>query len=259
MPAQAQTGLTLSKVGNEIVEAFQAQKIATASDEQIKEVLRYAMILVGIRANNMPVEIEKQVLIGFVRKKYAGHTIQELRIAFEKAVAGELSLKPAEVNPYENFTCEYVGRIMRAYRDWASVQYEQYRLFEQQPEPVKQLPPPELSDADYIQPYYDDYLAGKLNVELVPEFIYHKAVKLFGALQEAQIKEIVLLTREKILERYRLEISTAMGPQRARAKESLAKLEAMDPLDSCNDPLVDRYAKMMALVKIFQRTKEATI
>lgn len=119
---QSKQELTLSKIGElerfEI--AIRQPKIIEASNEEIKQNLRYAMILVGIRAAtiNSMAEEEKLVLIEFLREKYPYHTAAELKIAFTKAAAHELDIK--DVNHYENFTCEYIGRIMSAYRKWAS-------------------------------------------------------------------------------------------------------------------------------------------
>lgn len=77
------------------------------------------MLIVGIKERNFPDAIERTVLFNFIRKKYAGHTSDEIRLAFEKAVARELDLEEGEIKHYENFSCEYFGRIMNAYRKWA--------------------------------------------------------------------------------------------------------------------------------------------
>lgn len=37
--------------------------------------------------------------------------------AFDLAISGKLNL---EANPYENFTCIYVGRVLSAYKIWAA-------------------------------------------------------------------------------------------------------------------------------------------
>jgi len=102
--------------------ALQAPKIIQAHTEEIKQVLRFSMILVGIRAATMNAmsEEEKIILIEFLREKYPFHTVAEIKLAFTKAAAHELDIK--EVAHYENFTCEYLGRIMSAYRSWATLQ-----------------------------------------------------------------------------------------------------------------------------------------
>lgn len=94
--------------------------------EPIKQSLRYCMLLVGIRAQNMPDEEEKGVLIDFIREHYSGHTSLEIKIAFDMAVSGQLDID--DVKCYENFSCEYLARIMSAYRKKAAVEVKQIKM-----------------------------------------------------------------------------------------------------------------------------------
>ncbi len=85
-------------------------------EEDIKQVLRYAMVLVGLRGNNMPTEEEKYVLLNFIRSNFGNQTPEEIKLAFDWAVSGKLNI---DAKCYENFSCEYFGRIMNAYIDYA--------------------------------------------------------------------------------------------------------------------------------------------
>ncbi len=85
-------------------------------EEDLKQVLRYAMVLVGLRGNNMPTEEEKFVLLNFIRSNFGNQTPEEIKLAFELAVSGKLGI---DAKCYENFSCEYFGRIMKAYIDYA--------------------------------------------------------------------------------------------------------------------------------------------
>lgn len=80
------------------------------------------MMAVGLRGVNLPTQIEADFLVAFLERNFAGHTIQELALAFEMAVARKLELRSEDVICYENFSVEYVARIMAAYRAWASKQ-----------------------------------------------------------------------------------------------------------------------------------------
>lgn len=86
------------------------------SDEEIKESLKYAMLLTGIRANNLPVDEEKMLLINFLKRNFGSHTCNEIRLAFDMAISGKLKV---DARCFENFSCEYIARIMEAYRAWA--------------------------------------------------------------------------------------------------------------------------------------------
>ena len=64
----------------------------------------------------MPSEEEKFVLLNFIRSNFGNQTPEEIKLAFEWAVSGKLNI---DAKCYENFSCEYFGRIMKAYIDYA--------------------------------------------------------------------------------------------------------------------------------------------
>lgn len=99
-----------------IVHAQNQPVIRQLDDEDLKKILRYVMIIVGLRGNNLPTDEEKYVLISFIRSSYANQTLAEIKLAFEMAVAGKFTV---DVKCYENFSCEYFGRIMNAYIEFA--------------------------------------------------------------------------------------------------------------------------------------------
>jgi hypothetical protein len=96
--------------------ALSEPRIRQVSEESLKGVLRYVMILVGLRAQNYPDDIEKQILLNFISENYGGHTPAEIKLAFEMAITRKLDV---EVNCYENFSVAYFVSIMEAYRVWA--------------------------------------------------------------------------------------------------------------------------------------------
>ncbi len=106
-------------------QAIQTQRIAQLDIEPLKQALRYAMVLVGIKANNVPNEREKAVLLQFIQTNYGGHTPDEIRLAFDLAVSGQLDLD--DVRCYENFSPLYFAQIMNAYRRWARVKHSEIR------------------------------------------------------------------------------------------------------------------------------------
>jgi hypothetical protein len=101
---------------NTIIKAQSTQNIRTRSEEDLKQVLRMAMLMVGLRGANMPTDEEKYVLLAFIKSNYGNQTPEEIAIAFEYAVAGKLN---TDCKCYENFSCEYFGRIMNAYIEYA--------------------------------------------------------------------------------------------------------------------------------------------
>lgn len=139
------------------VAAIQNTKIAAVSDlEPIKQALRYAMMLVGVRGQNLPDEAEKAVLLNHIIQNYGGHTSEEIRLAFEMAVSGKLGLPLDEVKCYENFSCLYFSTIMNAYRAWAQ---QEFRYIEKQ---LVELPPVDKVTIDLEYAYYLQKQVNKL-------------------------------------------------------------------------------------------------
>lgn len=129
-------------------QAIQDTRIVHLTDiEPLKQALRYAMVLVGIKAHNVPNEREKTVLLQFIVNNYGGHTPSEIKLAFDLAVSGQLDID--DVKCYENFSPLYFSTIMIAYRKWARDTYK--------PKPQPRIPSPDeiidlnLSYAAYLQ------------------------------------------------------------------------------------------------------------
>mgnify|MGYP006911633446 CR=1 FL=1 len=99
-----------------IVQAQSTITIRQRSEDDIKEAIRYAMVLVGLRGANMPTDEEKFVLLNFIRVNFGNQTPEEIGLAFEYAIAGKFEI---DAKCYENFSCEYFGRILKAYIDFA--------------------------------------------------------------------------------------------------------------------------------------------
>jgi hypothetical protein len=109
---------------NTFSEAIRGEKIAKSQPEDISSALRYAMMLVGIRAANGPTQVEFDFIKIYLVKNFGRHTPDEIRLAFDLAVSNKLELGESGAKCYENFSCEYVGRIMSAYRVWAENEYK---------------------------------------------------------------------------------------------------------------------------------------
>ena len=133
--------------------ALTDQRICNLTDvEPLKQALRYAMVLVGIKAHNVPNDREKSVLLQFIVNNYGGHTPTEIRLAFDLAIAGELDVE--DVKCYENFSPLYFASIMNGYRKWARPKHGEIKPIE------KELTPDEKLD---IELQYAAYLQKQVN------------------------------------------------------------------------------------------------
>lgn len=97
--------------------ASKGNTLRSSDDNDLKQVLRYSMLLVGLRANNMPTEEEKFVLINFIKTNFANVTLAQIKMAFDMAVAGKLGV---DAKCYENFSCEFFGRIMARFLEYSA-------------------------------------------------------------------------------------------------------------------------------------------
>lgn len=207
------------------------------------------MLMVGIRAANLPNAEELAVLLQFIYKKYELLSLGEIQLAFEKAVAGELDV---EANCYENFSCEYVGRIMGSYKKWAIRQWEENQMHVVKPEPVQIVPSVDWSELGEM--YYQDYLQGRFNISVMPAEIYEAAMK-YGYMSVDAYEDWLSSAKEMLLSELYVDLSNAVNEKdRHDITEKLRKIK--------NDDLyfkVVEMAKKMAVELLYKRAKHEKI
>jgi hypothetical protein len=103
----------------EIEAALRDKKISVASDDELDQLFRNVLMLVGVRPQYIPNQLEFLFLYEFVRSQYGGHTLSEIKLAFTKAAKGDLSENLDELKLYDYFTPAYFGAVMTKYRVWA--------------------------------------------------------------------------------------------------------------------------------------------
>ena len=98
--------------------------------EPLNQVLRYCIVLVGIKNDYLPSEAQFSVLADFLRSNQGGYTPSEIKHAFILAVKGSLNVL---INSYQSFDSIYVSDVLRAYKDY--VTKKGYHMKIQQDEP----------------------------------------------------------------------------------------------------------------------------
>lgn len=106
--------------------AIQSPIIIRAKLEELKQVLRLVMIKIGLRGQNFPTDEEKAVLIDHIISNFGGHSIDEIKLAFDMALAGKLQIE--DIKCYENFSCAYFSTIMLGYRKWSEDAYKSLKI-----------------------------------------------------------------------------------------------------------------------------------
>lgn len=107
---------------NKLAVAIQSKLIKDSSIAELNEVLRKVMLKIGLRAQNLPNELETLVLREHIIANYGGNRLNEIPLAFDFLLRGELADGDGEVvdsNCYENFSCLYFSKVMNAYRHWS--------------------------------------------------------------------------------------------------------------------------------------------
>jgi hypothetical protein len=93
-------------------------------DEPIRQAFRYIFTLIGLKAENIPSDLQKAVLIQFVKNELGSFTPDELCLAFRLAVSKKLDV---EVQHFQNFSAMYVAEIMESYRKQRNSAITEYR------------------------------------------------------------------------------------------------------------------------------------
>lgn len=144
--------------------------------EEITQCFRYIMMKLGLRSQNWPSEIERALITQHLLLGYGGHTVEEVKLAFDMAILRKLDVDP---NCYENFSCEYISKIMDAYRKWAAQEFREMPVPLPPSSPVKE----NLSNFAMLRWLAQEirYIKTGKPFEFVPEELYdylHKRGKI---------------------------------------------------------------------------------
>lgn len=124
-----------------IVAANQGIKIRDLDDvEPIKQSLRYIFALIGLKAENLPSELQKTVLIDFIKTEMKQFNTEEMKLAFRMAAAQKLNV---DLTHYQNFNAVYLSDVMNAFqtmRNSALKEFNQQMKANEKPiEPTPEL------------------------------------------------------------------------------------------------------------------------
>lgn len=151
--------LEIGKLSN----AINGERLKNTPENDLKQVLRAIMAMVGVRAANLPDDDEKGLLLAHIVSNYGNHTLEEIKLAFNMAITGKLNCK---VDCYENFSCAYFSQIMNAYRNWAKEEVKQFK-------PVVMIEEKkELTDQEKVEWIKEWVSKENIDMELIPLIFY---------------------------------------------------------------------------------------
>jgi len=100
----------------EIQIANTGKLIGDCNSEEIKQALRYIFTLIGLRANLIPQDEAKEVLIFFIKKRLWQTKIDELRLSFEYAIEKRTEVELTLFG--DTFSAKMVLEVVEAYKKY---------------------------------------------------------------------------------------------------------------------------------------------
>lgn len=157
----------------DIVNILLSKKIADSSDGEIQDKLLSIFILVGLRMQHYPDKLHNQFLINYIRKEYSHKTLDELQLAFDLAIKQKLDIDDYKV--YDNFSIEYLVRIMNSYRLWLIAENKKLVKMDDIEVDVILTERDKLND---IETYLNRTDINLRNLHYIPLYIYDYMVEL---------------------------------------------------------------------------------
>lgn len=153
--------------------------------EPIKQALRYIFALVGLRPEQIPGDIEKIVLINFIKDNLKNHSPEELKLAFEVAVKGDFK---TELNHFGHFSALYLSRVFNDYLEHRRQIVAEMRREEAEKERIKReeyMKRPEVIEAHEkafdegtLTEFFEEYKEKKsIDFGFFPVSIIYKTLK----------------------------------------------------------------------------------
>lgn len=241
-----------SVIGNEkkLIQSLKTPQVCQRPIEDLKEVLRMIMLKLGIRAQNLPSEEEKSVLIQHIVEKYGNHTHEEIKLAFDLAITGNLVIEEREVSAYENFSCVYFSKIMTAYRVWAAKTYKAV-VKEKVPEPVAE----KLTDVMYLDWWKSaskDVRSGKITYAHVAAQLYDWAINHNDARLPQDIETSVYIPRYVKLHIAELVEDVKNKPEMRGQLEDFTRMKNQKRVEALYSEFVIRQCKRMAVYDVMK-------
>lgn len=267
-PTLTQTGALALEV--RLVEEINGgDKIKNTPVSKVEEALRWCMMKVGIRENNLPCKEEAYLLYDHLTRFYGGHTIGELKLAFEMAISGQLDIDESDANPFGSFDCRYLSCIMNSFERWATEVYSQHRVqIEGSANPPLVQHGTSFDWRGNIQELLNDFLKDekKINFELLSSDFYEQLVVdeflLFGTykffVDLAKTKLCSETQKEIMMLEYQMRSDQRLHKARYRCHEDLER-KLSQYRSGVRDHEVFLLAKQMALHYYFKYLRDKNI
>lgn len=185
-----------------IQKAIQSKTIFDAEPYEIGQRLAQIYIIVGLRTQHLPSKEIDLFIIQFIKKNYPTRRLDELVVAFEMAVKGDLDIDDVKV--YDQFTIEYLCRIMNAYSSWI-VRYNNSKVEKYIEPEVKKM-----SDQEKMEEIHEWINKEQINYNFLPLYLYDWMNE-FKIMEYTEQEKIELYNRAIIIRSKELENKAMNG------------------------------------------------
>lgn len=229
--------------------------------EPIKQSLRYIFALIGLKAENLPSELQKAVLLDFIQSDLKQYTPEELKLAFRMAIAGELSI---DVTHYQNFNALYLSAVMNAYQEQRGKTLLEYQRQQKALEPPVEKTPEEIKKAfwDYVftcivEPF-EKFTHGGPQVQILfVEHMFDVLEKQLGVLTISNAEKMKILERAREYTKNEIESESQTSLERFKKLKTMRQLLAQSETPNPEfEERAKRNAKKLAIQEFFAQMKE---
>lgn len=143
------------------------KKLSDCSRDEIAQALVKIYYIIGLRPQHFPTKEMDEFIFSYLISNYGHRSIRELLHAFNLAIHGELDIDDAKA--YDQFSIEYLVRIMNAYR-----KYKNQIIMENVKEKPA-LPPPPIVETEADLKQMKD--KAEKNLYFIPLYLYNDLVQ----------------------------------------------------------------------------------
>lgn len=234
-------------------------------DEPIRQSLRYVFALIGLKAENLPTDIQKIVLLEFIQTELKHFTPEELKLAFRMAVAGELNV---EILHFQNFNAVYLSNVMNAYKEKRGAALTEMNQKLKALEPKKE--PTEAEQIAAFWDYMEQFVGSKFE-----EYRTTKRIdwdKVFGSdhmfiqLEKLGIIHLSVQTKNEIMKIAETQVKNQWENERSQSRDRVREIrqlrealaEGLKPPQNFQQKVVTR-ARELAIEQTFASMLESNI
>lgn len=175
-----------------IHKAAAAKKLIDCTDAELAKRLSMIYFIIGLRPQHFPSKEEDYFLFSYIRKKYATYSIDELYLAFDLAINNKLDIDEWKV--YDQFSIEYLVRIMNSYRRFAAKQIQEH-----QPQKIENTV--QITKEEKIADIENFIKQESVNIRLIPIYLFDWMVEM-GYIKQSE-EEKTAVYSEAIKYRYK--------------------------------------------------------